>query len=296
MLKIMHKLRAIVALSYLVLNASNLYSEEIYPAHYEEFSAENPYNTCCTNFPLDIRLSYTSAEGIGRKEGYTTLALSTCPSSQCGCLNPFLDFRLHYLDNGRLAGNFGVGFQIHNNEQQLRGYVFYDFRDTSFRLLNQITVGADWHSSYLDLRLNTYWPTQDSGHADIDRYLYSNDQVATRYSNIRAWKGVEFDASKNFFLFNFDIYTTLGAYVFYGHRHHNSAIGGKIRLETDIRSNLSLAIQYSYDRRFESRFYGQISWTLPFSNSCCCETTCCNPILREEIIVIDRTCHWKTNY
>jgi hypothetical protein len=292
----MNKLTALVALFPLVWSTFSLQAQETFPSYDEEFYVQDNYNSCCTNFPLDLRLSYTSAEGIGRREGYTTVALSTCPSSQCGCWNPFLDFRLHYLDNSRLAGNFGVGFQIQNECQRLRGYVFYDFRDTSFSILNQITIGAEWHCSHCDVRLNTYWPTANSGHADKDRFFYDQGQVATRCSNNRTWKGVEFNCSKHFYLCNYDIYTTFGSYVFFGHRHHKTASGEKIRLETEIYSNLSLAVQYSYDPHFESRFYGQITWKLPFSNSCCYESSCCDPIRREEIIVIDRTCHWKTHY
>lgn len=287
---------SLLSLSLLAWTPLSLSAQEFPQIYYEEYALPESDELYGSPFPFDLHIGYTSAEGIGRREGYATIALSTLPAPECGRVNPFLDFRLHYLDNSRLAGNFGVGFQIHSYSQQLRGYVFYDFRDTSYRVLNQITIGADWLSPCLDLRINTYWPMTNTGKADKDYFVYEHGQVATRINNNRAWKGVEFSASKHSCLFNHDIYSTVGAYVYYGHRRHHSAAGGKARMETAIWKNLDLAMQYSYDAHFQSRFYAQISWKLPFSSSCNYDAFCSTSILREEIIVIDRTCHWKTNY
>ncbi len=262
------------------------------------FEEEKSYSPCCSNFPLNIQIGYTSPEGIGRKDGYTTLAVSTCPAAICGCLNPFLDFRLHYLDNCRWAGNFGVGFQINDHRNKLRGYIYYDFRDTAFRLFNQVTVGVDWLTPCLDLRVNTYWPTTDTGNPKKKYFFYEGGERATRIQNERAWKGVEFDASKHYCFWNHDFYVTSGTYVFFGRKGDHSAAGGKLRLETEIFRNLGVAVQYSCDSHFHSRVYGQITWELPFGRGCCDETSsCCEPIYREEIIVIDKKkCRWKTNY
>jgi len=260
------------------------------------FSNDMPSNTFWNQ--VNLELGYTSRRGIGRNFGYSTIALAYCPENECSCFSPYFDIRAHYMDNSRWAGNVGLGIQTRFDESRLRGYVFYDFLDTSFKFLQQITVGAEWLSLCFDFdaRVNGYIPFTTKGHAKKTEFFYTDDQVATRIRNNHTWWGIDLEVSRYFCIFSHDFYASIGPYVFHSNKNRNRATGGKIRIESQFYKGISLAVQYSYDSRFHSRVDGQVTWTVPFGMDPCCDAICCQPVQREEIIVVSKSCHWITNF
>lgn len=258
--------------------------------------------TCCEKqacSPYGLKVAYTTPRSIATKHGYATLGAFYCPSD-FECFAPYADIRVHHLDNGRWAGNFGVGIQKRvfscYGMSKVRGYVFYDTQKTSYRTYSQVTLGAEWLGERLDVRLNGYLPTKHEGHPrDVRVFNYRGGYYAKRERLQYTWRGVELDFSKRIcFWRNLELYLTAGPYFFESRR--DSATGVKFRAETTLWRGLGLAVQTTYDHHFKSRTFGQISWTLPLGGDCGCANLCCEPVRRQELIVLSKHCHWKTNY
>lgn len=262
-------------------------------------TAGNPWDEMEFWQPLHAKVSYTTPYGVGRNVGYTSLAAYYCPEFVDDCFSPYVDVRLHYLNNHRWAGNFGFGFQkpllVSSTNTLLRGYVFYDFRNSSFRLHEQICAGAEWFGPSYDVRLNTYFPIFQKGHAHYGRTHHFEGGFRTyKVRNEYAWRGFDLEFSKYLTLCDkYCFYASAGPYFFHG-RSHNT-FGGKIRLESEIYNGVMLALQGSYDHHFGGRAFAQVSWAFPltfdFSGR-----SCCFPVQREELIVLSRHCHWHKNY
>jgi len=290
MLKYIYKSFATFALSLIALSSSSLSGQEWFDANGEFWQ------------PLSIRTAYQTGTGIGRNVGYSTIAAFYCPEAVCDTITPYLDVRLHYTNKKRWAGNFGVGaqkvLQTCDSTSLVRGYVYYDFRNSSYRKHEQVTVGAEWFGSCYDLHLNTYWPIFREGHAHrfgrVFRY-HRGGFHAQREHNEFTWRGAELLISKQYPFFElFSLYASVGPYYF-NSRHH-STFGVKGRVETVVYKDLALALQTSYDHHFGWRGYAELSWTMPLVNDCCCEPTCCVPVLREELIVLTKACQWHKNF
>lgn len=259
-----------------------------------------PCETSCTEqcSPFAVRLGYTTPRSIPTKHGYATLAAFYCPSN-FDCWAPYADFRVHHLDNGRWAGNIGLGIQkrlfTYCGQSVSRTYAYYDWRKTSYRNYSQVTVGTEWLGERFDVRLNTYWPTKHQGHAkDVRVHNFRGGYYAKREKLQYTWRGVELDLSKRLCFWQcLDLYLTVGPYWLKS--KHNSTSGLKFRAEAAIWKGLVVAVQTSYDRHFRNRTFGEISWTLPLGGDCCA-TPCCEPVRRQELIVLNKHCHWKTNY
>lgn len=260
---------------------------------------------CCekrsTCSPYALKFSYTSPRSIATKHGYETLAAFYCPV-EFDCWAPYADVRFHHIDNGQWAGNVGVGiqrrvFSCWFGMSLLRGYVFYDWRDTSRKNFNQVTVGAEWLGERLDVRVNAYLPTEWQGKAHgVRTFHYKGGFFARREHSDLTWREFEINFSKKLGFWNcIDLYLTLGSYYLEG--KHNAATGVKFRAETQVWRGLGLAVQTSYDHHFRNRTFAEISWTLPLGRDwSCCSTPCCEPVRREQLIILSKHCHWKTNY
>lgn len=249
--------------------------------------------------PYALKIGYTTPRSIPTKEGYTTLAAFYCPSN-FDCWAPYADVRFHWLDNGRFAGNVGLGLQRRIfscwGQSIWRSYVYYDWRKTSFRNYSQVAFGTEWLGERFDVRANVYLPTQRQGHAhDVRTFHFRGGYHAKRERLEYTWRGVELDISKRLCFFNrFDLYLTAGPY--WWKSRHNSTAGAKFRAETTIWKGLNIAVQTSYDKHFKNRTFGEISWSMPLWGGCGCAETCCEPVRRTELIVLNKHCHWKTNY
>jgi hypothetical protein len=252
---------------------------------------------CCA--PYNLRVAYTSRDGIGRRTGYTTLGGFYCPDQ--ACVSPYADARLHFKDIGRTAGNFGLGLQQKFDNccgpTKARGYIFYDFLNAKTKTFNQILLGAEAWSRWFDIHFNVYLPLKARGDYKWKGPLFRYEggyKARARYTEY-TWRGFELLFSRNVNCFlGLNVYTTLGFYSLHGHRQ--AAVGGKLRLDAPLYKGLTASLQTSYDGHFKGRTFGQISWIIPFGAGCCTADPCCLPVLRDELIYTSKRCSWKTNY
>lgn len=244
------------------------------------------------------RAGYTSASGVGRKVGYTSLAAFYCRDRKAECAVPYLDVRLHYLDNSRLAGNFGIGLQKPSLDKDslTRGYIFYDFRNTPFHTLNQICVGAEWLGPYFNMTFNSYWPLEQQGRQKVTEFNFPRGFFLKHIRNEIPLNGLEISSSRYFPVSrSFRLFVSPGIYYYFA--RSKSIVGGRLRLEADLFYGLAVAVETSYDKFFHSKTYGQISWTFPLGcNPCDSINGCVIPVRRQEIIAVWKRDHWKSNF
>lgn len=260
---------------------------------------------CCPSLcPLldDVyaKVGYTSAKGIGRQNGYTTLSAFYSGGREESKLLPYADIRLHFFDNNRTAGNFGLGIQkgACDASSLVRGYAFFDFRDTPYRIHKQISLGAEWLGPYFNLAANTYWPIYLKGHRRETEFHFPGHLTINKIRNDYTMRGFDITASRyNPICSWLRIYVSTGLYYYYtnhrSHSTHKSIVGGKFRLEAEMNKGVMVAVQTSYDRQFHSRTYGEISWTFPVGCATPCEMYRALPVRREDIIVLINRTHFS---
>jgi hypothetical protein len=285
---------------------------------------------CCDgpSFCLDdvyLRVGYTSARGIGRTPGYGTFGAYYDPMPTCGCVAPYIDVRAHYLDNSRWAINSGLGLQYATNDGTLwRGYVFYDWLELNRGIrgyrrgnhnrknVDQISFGFERIGQEFDVRGNVYLPTHERRELNYRQFHYPGGFVARQKRFVNLFRGFDLEASTCINLCDLvSFYTSAGLYYWYTDhdRHHNfgrphkyrnkNSVGGKFRLETTIYRGLVGGVQVAYDERFQTCVSGEINWNFPFpgcDSKACDDCFCMFPVRRQELIVTDSRCHWKTNY
>lgn len=280
---------------------------------------------CCDSpfFSMDdvyLRVGYTSARGIGRTPGYGTFGAYYDPMPECGCIAPYIDVRAHYLDNQRWAVNSGLGLQFASPEGALyRGYVFYDWLELSkgsrnhhgsrnHKDIDQISFGVERIGQQVDLRANFYFPMHQRREHNYRQFRYPGGFVAREKKFVNTFRGFEVEASTPINICDLVcFYTSAGLYYWYtdhgrGHNHKyrdKQAFGGKFRAETTIYRGLVGGVQVAYDERFQTCVSGEINWSFPFpgcNTNACDDCFCMFPVRRQELIVTDKHCHWKTNY
>jgi hypothetical protein len=106
------------------------------------------------------------ARGIGYKEGYTTMEVFTIfDQISSSYFMPFFDLRGHVFNNGKLAGNAGIGERtlIPSIEHVFGSYVYYDVRNDNHGLtIHQISPGLELLSKRMEYRINGYFPVGDA--------------------------------------------------------------------------------------------------------------------------------------
>ncbi|HEX2578900.1 MAG TPA: inverse autotransporter beta domain-containing protein, partial [Rhabdochlamydiaceae bacterium] len=104
-----------------------------------------------------IEIRHREAGGVGYSTGYTSLDYFLMTHHDVEFL---LDARAHIFNNGRGAGNFGLGFRcpIHDEKYLIGANAFYDIRQSNHLLANQVGAGFEWLGKYVDFRTNGYIP------------------------------------------------------------------------------------------------------------------------------------------
>lgn len=310
-MKIMKLFQKCLALVVLCLSSQELVGQEA--------CCDSP--SFCLN-DVYLRVGYNSARGIGRTPGYGTLAAYYDPMPECGCIAPYIDVRGHYLENSRWAVNSGLGLQYATNDGVLlRGYVYYDWLELSNgrknhrghhnnKNVDQISFGLERIGQEFDFRFNAYFPTHERRELNFNQFHYQGGFIARQKKYVNLFRGFDIEASTPINLCDLVcFYTSAGLYYYYTNhdRHHHKyrnkdAFGGRIRLETTLYKGLVGGVQVAYDERFQTCVSGEINWYFPFpgcsNNSCnaCDDCFCQYPVRRQELIVTDNRCHWKTNY
>ncbi len=256
--------------------------------------------------PMHLTLRHIEGRGIGYKDGYTTLEGFFAPDPETVGALPFVDLRGHVFDNGKYAGNAGLGIRWMRHSRVYGVNTYFDYRKTGRHRYSQAALGVETLGKRWDLRINGYLPVGDKqtrwSHRKFNRF--QGHYLILKRKQEFAMKGLQGEVGG--FLpdtLGLRWYSAAGPYYFEGKGRH--ALGGKLRLAGSYKDYISLEISGSYDNLFKGIVQGMLSFNLPFGTrsyvkrtpkreaSSCSELIASQkrmvePVIRDEIIVVDK--------
>ncbi len=242
-----------------------------------EAPAEEPLkiakNQVCTSGTLSyVELRHREKQGVGYDKGYTTAATFLTPSwiSQ---FQPFLDVRGHVFNDGKFATNVGIGSRYMPlvPNWALGAGVYYDWRQTSKQDFNQVGFIFESLSPWIDFRLNGYFPVGTTQRTECPQFsnfcgnnAFAKQQLASALANIEGEIGFWIPRVLN----PVDVYFAIGPYYLFEEKIDNvkfgDAIGGKARIFARILDGVTVGIDATYDKIFNTRVQGYATISFPF--------------------------------
>jgi len=268
------------------------------------------FSNFCDSSLGQICVGHTEGKGLGYSKGYTSLDLFLSkPLCQTTFL-PFVDLRGHVFNDGKYASNIGLGLRWDNTccEQIWGIYCFYDSLKTGHRPYHQISLGLEAISENWEVHLNGYLPvgrTKTSLYAFVYKSLSASGFLLKGREQF-AMRGVDYEVGYRCS----NLYVGLGPYCYWGRsaatenvfRHaHKHTIGGRLRASVSFLRYFQLDAVTTYDPRFKWGGQFTLAVCLPFDLFRCREDVChfnerlYQPVVRNEIMVIDRINRYSTN-
>lgn len=275
--------------------------------------------------PYSAYIKHIEANGIGYKQGYTTIGTFITPFSFDSGLLPFADLRLHFFNNWKKAANAGIGVRYLTDSDYVFGIgAYYDYRQTNRFHYNQVSLALEAQGDRWEARLNGYLPVGSKSHVkhreskvlgyEFDHFsghnlFYSTTTSLKEQVEYAMW-GLDSEFGGHLMepQENYTVYAGIGPY--YYKRDSRHAFGGKVRVEARITPYIVLEVSDSYDNLFHNNVQGQVTFRVPFggkmkmkkrnmTNSCdqilAMEARMVQPMYRQEIIVSSkRTKHHIT--
>ncbi len=234
----------------------------------DQSSMQKPRDGCHSPFhKMHVGLRHTEARGVGYRSGYSTLE-GFGIYDRNNYFMPFLDLRGHVFDDGKFAGNVGIGERtaLFSISHFLGIYCYYDVRQDRHGLtVNQISPGIEVVGSRMEYRLNGYFPVGD---AKSHKYNNSFDKfhghhIIMKRKQRKALTGGDAEIGVHMTQSTkYDLYGAGGTYYFSA--SDISSWGGKARLMGRYKEYITLEASYSYDRLFHSIVQGTVAFNLPF--------------------------------
>lgn len=282
-------------------------NEEIVNASFEE--------NCCPNFcaesclpyyaPFRFHASGVVGNGFGLDRRRASVGLFGATPMLCEEWQPFFDLQAHYLSHHEWAGNVGAGVRKWVCDNRAVGAnIYYDYRDAR-RSFNQIGVGLESLGECFDFRINGYFPVGRKTrffHPHV--FDFPGGFIMICRERKFAHTGFDADVGRYFCLCApFKFYSSLGTY-YYRHKHFNHFWGGAFRLKAFLKDWLSFELRLTYDKVFHTRAQGIFTASFPLDNlfkNCegvldYCRNLLLQPVNRQEVIILDRSCCWRTNF
>lgn len=216
-----------------------------------------------------VGLRHTEARGIGYKHGYTTLE-GFGIYDRNATLMPFFDLRGHVFDDGKFAGNVGIGARSYISwlDHVAGIYLYYDVRQRIHRLLpQQLSPGVELLGKRMEYRMNGYFPVGEDESRGYDFKFdgFEGHHIVVKGKQKRIMTGGDAEIGAHITQSTkYDIYGGGGPYYFTA--SDRSAWGGKVRLLARYKQYVSLEASYSYDHLFKSIVQGTIALNMPFGN------------------------------
>lgn len=230
----------------------------------EQESAEN----CRTPFgAMRAGVRHTEARGIGYHSGYTTVEAFGIDDHNPSFM-PFLDLRGHVFNDGKGAGNIGIGGRTaFSSISHLLGvYLYYDVRQDQHGLTaNQVSPGIELLGSRMEYRLNGYIPVgRTKGRRyDYDFDKFSGNSILVKHARRKAFTGGDAEVGAHITQSTkYDLYAGAGPYYF--NASGTSSWGGRVRLLGRYKDYVSLEASYSYDHLFKNIVQGSVAFSVPF--------------------------------
>ena len=250
---------------------------------------ESTFEDCCDNqaeerdiWSLDnyFFVGYTGGRGLSYKRGYGTAGVFlTPPVFADSNWVPFFDLRGYVLGDGKWAANAGGGLRyiVPCWDVVVGVNAYYDYREFHRRDFNQIGVGLEILSRWIDFRVNGYFPLNNEKHRKGTLFDLGDDLYAVRFRWEQPYRGV--DAELGLWIWDktpcnwLGIYVAAGPYYYTRDRrehtvrdHHRSFTGGHARILAKINDYLDVSVRGTYDNFFHGTVQGQITLTIPFCN------------------------------
>lgn len=241
-----------------------------------------------------IRTKHVEPNGLGFKDGYSSVDfLLTVPNMQSH-LMPFLDLRGHVFNNGDFAANAGLGLR-YLSEGLLEVFgvnAFYDYRSTSRNHYNQVSMGLEAIGRKWDFRANGYLLFGEKRSSPFDFDFNLNTFLLTAKREY-AMSGVEGEIGYHFpKVKRVDFYGATGSYFYASQKMGENTTGGRFRVVATVLKYLSLEGLVSYDHLFKWIGQGAVSLNFAFgpkarmSSSVVLKERMFQPIEHNEIIVL----------
>jgi hypothetical protein len=242
-------------------------------------------------------------KGIGYDRGYNSLKASVIGNvneSLSEWLFPFVDLRGHRLDDGSYATNIGFGSRYYAAawNMLIGGNFYYDYREFHQSDLNQIGLGAEVLTPFLNVRCNAYIPVGvKRTHTKTCVFNnYEEGYIVIKKRTHRVRKG--FDLELETLIARLPLcrmYGSLGTYYVAGAHCGTRGVGGQMRFTAYWFKYLTSEVKVSTDRVFGTRFQGQVAFTIPFGPDVG-DDNFWMPVQRREIIATHKQCSWFTNF
>lgn len=244
---------------------------------------EDAPEECCFSpyHSLHAGVRHNESKGIGYKEGYTTFELFGIYDGFSSSFMPFFDLRGHVFNNGKWAGNAGVGERslLSSIDHTFGSYFYYDVRRVGHGLtVNQLSPGFELVGKRMEYRINGYFPITNT---KSRKYNYAFDKckgnsIILKSKQQQAMTGGDAEVGVHIpQSTTYDIYAAAGPYYF--HSSNASAWGGRARLLGRYKEYVSLEVTYSYDHLFRSIVEGYVAFTVPFGGKLQRTGRCCPP-------------------
>ncbi len=236
-------------------------------------SSSDQLQDCLSPFHrMHVSARHNESKGIGYHDGYTTIEAFGIYDGWSSHFMPFLDLRGHVFNNGKLAGNLGIGERtlMSSINHTFGSYLYYDVRRVGHGLtVNQLSPGLELVGKRMEYRINGYFPVgKDEGRKYDHKYKFDAFEgnsilLKSKFKQYHAMRGGDAEVGVHVTQSTkYDLYAAAGPYYFQA--PHNSSWGGRTRLLGRYKEYVSLEVAYSYDHLFHSVVQGNVALTLPF--------------------------------
>ncbi|NGX45428.1 MAG: hypothetical protein K940chlam2_00582 [Chlamydiae bacterium] len=265
---------------------------------------------CCPDeiclYSTYLTARHTFGEGLGYDHGYTTLEAMFYPSWCCNTNWVFFDFRIHRFTNCDWAANGGIGIRCPAIcEDRIYGLnLYYDYLRNDCHSLNfhQIGIGFEALGECYDLRVNAYFPLQDKQRV---KSCFFDDYEGGFFISQKEYResltGVDLEVGAHITdICGLNFYGAIGPY--YYNADCFDFVGGRARLMACIDTCIGMITGQgliTYDCHFSTRWQAEVGISFPLFPRCevdCGQSCRVRDIYRNEIIVVDKNCRWKTNF
>jgi hypothetical protein len=222
----------------------------------------------CEGAPPSFRFNLTHREGggIGYTQGYTSLD-GFFAFSCMETFHPFFDVRLHIFNDGRPATNLGFGVRyIPSFDDAVLGINgFFDYRNTKHTTFEQAGIGFEYLTPKWEARLNGYFPIFGRNNLySLDFYKFEGHQAIFRANHEISFAGYDLSYSHTLLQRGqCDFSAMIDNYMFFA-SYNSKAIGGFLKLKSNLSPYFSIETQGSYDSYFKGVMQIQAGFNIPF--------------------------------
>ncbi|MGH2611540.1 MAG: hypothetical protein ACRDFB_00655 [Rhabdochlamydiaceae bacterium] len=212
-----------------------------------------------------LTLRHRESQGVGYNQGYSTLDYYL--TSQHDKLEFLFNLRGHLFNDAKTAGNGGFAFRysLNDDNSRLGVNLYYDVRETTHFVVQQVASGLEWMSQNIDVRMNSYVPIGKQRNFSQYRFEgFTGNHVLIKRKFTGALPSIEGEIGTS--LAN-PFYFAAGTYYLFRETSHAMQIGNawgwKARFDIDMGSYFTVGALITQDRIFKARIQGYLALNIP---------------------------------